>query len=233
MRSIFKKTAALTVATVAILMSLACVEFDRLEIEPVGFAETEAGVVVEVTVSNVGADQEFLSVEQGLLGIDVNGNAWAASDECSTLDGQTVTEGQPVTGAVCFPFEIADDETGEMLPYIPSGTKIVYIIATDNIFAGDDSKYFVIPVGGTLSLGDTPAPPEEPVAEQLECASSATIQVWLWRSIRNPGNLYLSTRPGDSGPWTTTSALDMSAEHKSAPFNISGVVEVVVPLTEE
>ena len=108
---------ALLVAVIAI-GGIACVDFGRLEIEAGRSVTTADGIIVEVTVFNEGEAQEITSVAQGLYGIDQEGNTWQAIDECSTLDGQTVAEGAPVTGTVCFPFQKLDD-AGVLVDYVP------------------------------------------------------------------------------------------------------------------
>ena len=63
--------------------------------------------------------------------------------------------------------------------------------------------------------------------------TTARVDVLVWRSVANPDQLYLSTRPGD-GSWTTHSApLDMSAVSASGRWHQSNIVTVDVPVTVE
>lgn len=223
-------TGVVALALVA-LLSIACVDFERLEIEPTTSHETDDGVVVEVMVSNRGDAQEITSVALGLVGVDQDGNTWTAIDECSTLDGQTVTEAASITGTICFPFEKLSEETGALEAHMPRGTTIVYIIATDNLFVGDGDKFFIIPIGATtVSGGEGPTPAEPPAPVTAPQPTSVTVQVWMWRSIADPDLLYVSTRAGDEGPWELTGPLDMSGESRSGNYNQSGIVEIEVAI---
>ena len=193
------------------MTALACIEFDRLTIEVGAVQETAEGITVDVTVSNVGDDQTIESVETGLLGIDSTGSAWSASDACSTLDGQTIAAGQPVTATLCFPFEAEDDE-GNLDAYIPSGTKIAYILATDNLFAGDDSKYYLLPVGGTgVSLSE----PAEPPSPATPVAATATVEVRVWQSTGDPLNIYISARP-EGGDWSVLGTIPLPLDEEAS-----------------
>ena len=57
---------------------------------------------------------------------------------------------------------------------------------------------------------------EEPAAP-----ATATVEVTVWRSVANPANLYVSTRP-DDGRWRrVTTPLDLSALHASGRYHQS------------
>ena len=59
---------------------------------------------------------------------------------------------------------------------------------------------------------------------------SATVEVTVWRSVANPANLYVSTRP-EGGRWNTeNTALDMSTLSRSGNFHQSNAVGVEVRL---
>ena len=63
--------------------------------------------------------------------------------------------------------------------------------------------------------------------------TTARVDVRVWRSVANPEQLYLSTRPGD-GSWTThNTSLDMSAVSASGRWHQSSIVTVDVPVTVE
>ena len=176
-----------------------------------------------MTVVNVGGEQMIETVETGLLGIDSTGSAWSASDACSTLDGQTITAGQPVTATLCFPFQAEDDE-GNLDAYIPSGTKIAYLLATNNLFAGDDDKYYLFPVGGVAS---EPADPPSPVGT---VTTTATVEVRVWQSTNDPLGIYISARP-EGGDWRVlgTIPLPLDEENSQGTFRYGDIaVEVEV-----
>ena len=208
------------------LTALACIEFDRLTITVGAVQETAEGITVEVTVANVGDEQTIETVETGLLGIDTTGSAWTASDACSTLDGETITSGQPVTATLCFPFEAEDDE-GNLDAYIPSGTQIAYIMATDSLFSGDESKYHLIPVG---AAGASVSGPAEPPTPAVTVTTAATVEVRVWQSTGDPLNIYISARPA-GGDWSVlgTIPLLLDAENSSGSFRYGDIaVEVEV-----
>ncbi len=62
-------------------------------------------------------------------------------------------------------------------------------------------------------------------------SSSVTVEVTVWRLIRDPERLYLSTRP-EGGRWTThNEVLDMSGVSSSGRFNQSNAIAVEVSLS--
>lgn len=77
-----------------------------------------------------------------------------------------------------------------------------------------------------LTAGASVAQAQEPRAE----TATVVVEVTVWRSVANPENLYVSTRP-EGGSWRTEdTALDMSARSRSGSFHQSNAVRVEVPL---
>ena len=64
--------------------------------------------------------------------------------------------------------------------------------------------------------------------------TTASVDVRVWRRISD-GQLFISTRPEDSGPdaWVTSDVLDMSGLSQSGRFQLSDTVTVDVPVSVE
>ena len=167
-----------------------------------------------------------------MFAIDTTGSAWQAADACSTVIGQTVHEGQPVTGTICFPFEREDYETGVVGPYVPRGTTIAYLLLTDNLFVSDQNRYHIEPVTPVVASSDATTSPETvtptpPIAPTYP--SSVTVDVTVWQHVQT-GAIYLSTRPQGKG-WTThNTPLDMSQLHEGGNFYQGSAITVEIPV---
>ena len=80
-----------------------------------------------------------------------------------------------------------------------------------------------------LTVGGGVAKAQEPDSQ----ATTAVIEVTVWRSVANPASLYVSTRP-EGGSWRTEDvALDMRALSRSGSFHQSNAVRVDVPLGDD
>lgn len=78
-----------------------------------------------------------------------------------------------------------------------------------------------------LAAGTGVANAQEPDSQ----TTTAVVEVTVWRSVANPDNLYVSTRP-EGGSWRTEdTALDMSGRSRSGSFHQSNAVRVEVPLS--
>lgn len=164
------------ITLVVSLFSLACIDVTRLEVQTGGVTTGADGLMLEVTISNVGDPQDIVSIENGLVALDDRGNSWVPLDSCSSIVGQTVREGSPLTGTLCFPFQRVDD-TGVVVDYISPGTRLVYIMLTDNLFVSDQSQYFIRPIGSDV--------PEEPSSATQPCEATVSIDVTVWERKSN------------------------------------------------
>ena len=209
------------------LASMACVDVERLTAEVQGVEETADGIAVTVSISNEGEPQNLATVESGVLAIDTEGGTWNAADVCSTIVGQNVYAGQPVTGTVCFPFDRLSDETGNFDPYVPRGTTLAYLMLTDNFFVDDQDLFHLRPIApDTASETATPSAPASPAPTLPE---TVTVDVTVWEHVTT-GTLYLSTRP-QGQDWTThTTPLDMSQLHEGRQFYQGSAITVEIPV---
>ena len=211
------------ITLVAALFSLACIDVTRLEVQTGGVTTGPDGLMLEVTISNVGDPQDIASIENGIVALDDQGNSWVPLDSCSSIVGQTAREGAPITGTLCFPFQ-REDDTGVVVDYISPSTRLVYIMLTDNLFVSDQSQYFIRPIGSDV--------PQEPSSATQPCETTASIDVTVWERKAN-GAIYLSTRaPGER--WQThQTPLDMSQESESGRFYQGSATTVSFPVTCE
>ncbi|MXY35671.1 MAG: M1 family metallopeptidase [Dehalococcoidia bacterium] len=77
-----------------------------------------------------------------------------------------------------------------------------------------------------LTAGANVAQAQEPGPE----SATVVVEVTVWRSVANPDNLYVSTRP-EGGRWRTNNTpLDMSGLNRTRRFHQSNAVRVEVPL---
>ncbi len=223
--SSMKRVLTIGILTLAVF-AMGCVDLNRLTIEAGASSAGEEGIELSVVLMNVGDDQEITSVEGGMVAIDTAGHGWVPSDSCSTLVGQVVSEGEPLVGTLCFPYQKVDDDTGELVDYIPADIEFAFIMLTDNIFVSDGSQYHIIPVGTGAVPPDVAS---APVAEPEPCTVSTAVGVTVWERISN-GQLYLSTRP-EGGRWEThTPALTFS-ESRFEGWMEGSAVTVDVELT--
>ena len=80
----------------------------------------------------------------------------------------------------------------------------------------------VLALTGSASVAQA----QEPEPEK----ATVVVDVTVWRSVANPDNLYVSTRP-EGGDWKTeNTALDMSGLSRNRRFHQSNAVRVEVPL---
>ncbi len=77
-----------------------------------------------------------------------------------------------------------------------------------------------------LAAGAGVANAQEPDSQK----TTAVVEVTVWRSVANPQNFYVSTRP-EGGRWRTDNTpLDMSGLNRTGRFHQSNAVRVEVPL---
>ncbi|MXY35863.1 MAG: M1 family metallopeptidase [Dehalococcoidia bacterium] len=80
----------------------------------------------------------------------------------------------------------------------------------------------VLALTGSASVAQAQGPESE--------TTTVVVEVTVWRSVANPHNLYVSTRP-EGGDWKTeNTALDMSGLSRNRRFHQSNAVRVEVPL---
>ena len=204
-----KKVIIGALAGVIAIVAMACVDATRLEVETGDVTYDGDGIVIDVVLRNTGESQDIISVEQGLIAVDATGKTWRASDACSTLDGQTVTERRPISGTLCFPYERLDAE-GMSEDYVPRDTRLTHLMLTDNMFVDDTDNFYIHALEAEKSSG------------------AARIEVTVWQNVET-GELYLSTRP-EGGRWTThQEPLDMSRMSPSGRFRQGDGVTVEAP----
>ncbi len=207
------------------LSSLACVDVNRLTAEVQGIEETVDGIAITVSVSNEGEPQNIVSVETGILAIDTEGGTWEATDACSTIVGQSIYAGRPITGTVCFSFYRISDETGGFDPYVPRGTTLAYLMLTDNIFVNDQDQFYLQPLApGARSETVTP-----PAVSPTPLPTEVTVDVTVWQHITS-GDIYLSTRPQGQDWMTHNTPLDMSQTHEGGQFYQGSAITVEIPV---
>ena len=85
----------------------------------------------------------------------------------------------------------------------------------------------VIAILGALGLAESPGVRAQSGAG---ASTAAAVEVTVWRSIADPAQLYVSTRPEGSHWQTLDTPLDLSRRSDSGRFHQSNAVRVTVPL---